>query len=85
MSASKHIDRICAVIIIAAVLVTVLFMNGSALGIVADDSVSFGYEDTLFDDSYVHTIDISVDDWEGFLENATPVRLFSPILPYTIC
>lgn len=71
MSTSKNIDRICIVIVILAVLVTTVFMNGSAIGIKADDSVSLDYTDTLFDDSYVHTIDISIDDWDGFLEKAT--------------
>ena len=71
MSASKNIDKICAVITLIAVLVTVIFMNGSAIGIKADDSVSLGYADTLFDDSYVHTIDITIDDWDAFLEKAT--------------
>lgn len=71
MSTSKYINRICAVIIVAAIVFTIVFMNGAALGITADDSLSMGYEDTLFDDSYVHTIDITVDDWDSFLENAT--------------
>lgn len=71
MSTSKNIDKICAVITLIAVLTTVIFMNGSAIGIKADDSVSLGYADTLFDDSYVHTIDITIDDWDAFLEKAT--------------
>ena len=33
MSTGKHIDRICAAIVILAVGVTILFMNGEALGI----------------------------------------------------
>ena len=35
MSASKHIDVICIVVTVFAVLLTVLFMNGTALGIEA--------------------------------------------------
>ena len=30
-----------------------------------------GYEDRLFDTSAVHTIDIQMDDWEGFLAGCT--------------
>lgn len=33
MSAHRYIDRICAVIVILAVLLTVVFMNGEAFGI----------------------------------------------------
>ena len=33
MSTHKHIDRICIAVMIIAVLITVLFMNGEALGI----------------------------------------------------
>ncbi len=71
MSTHKNIDRVCIFITILAIVVTVLFMNGTSLGVVADDSVSMGYENRLFDDSYVHTIDIEIDDWESFLETAT--------------
>ncbi|MCR4961543.1 MAG: CotH kinase family protein [Lachnospiraceae bacterium] len=71
MTYSKHIDKICAVVMVLAILLTVIFMNGEAFGMVADDSVSYDYEDTLFDDSYVHTINIEVEDWDSFLENAT--------------
>ena len=71
MSTHKLIDKVCIFVIIFAVLATVLFMNGSAIGITADDSVEMGYEELLFDDSYVHTIDIEIDDWDSFLETAT--------------
>ncbi len=71
MSTHKNIDRICIIITILAVIVTALFMNGTKLGITADDSVTMNYENTLFDDSYVHSIDIEIDDWDSFLETAT--------------
>ena len=70
MSTHTHIDRICCVAIVLAMLLTVAFMNGSALGIQAGDG-ALGYEDRLFDTSTVHTIDIVMDDWEGFLEGCT--------------
>lgn len=70
MSTHKYIDRICCVVIALALILTVAFMNGSALGIQAPDSV-IGYEDRLFDTSAVHTIEIVMDDWEGFLESCT--------------
>ena len=71
MIASKNIERICVIVVVIAVLVTVIFMNGKAFGMEANDSVSLEYVDTLFDDRYVHTIDISIDDWDAFLEQAT--------------
>ena len=71
MSTHKNIDRVCIIITILAVIVTALFMNGSKFGITADDSVTLNYENSLFDDSYVHSIDIEIDDWDSFLETAT--------------
>ena len=67
MSTHKHIDRICVVIIVAALILTLLFMNGQALGLEAADR-SMGYEETLFDTSRIHTIDIVIQDWDAFIE-----------------
>lgn len=53
-----------------ALLLTLVLMNGSALGIQTADTV-MGYEDRLFDTSAVHTIDIQMDDWEEFLAGCT--------------
>ena len=69
MSTHKHIDKICLVAAVLAVILCVFFMGGEAFGIQAADKV-MGYEDRLFDTSKVHTIDIIIDDWEGFLETA---------------
>ena len=66
MSTHKNIDRICVVIIVLCLLLTVLFMNGKALGLEAA-SRNMGYEDTLFDTSRVHTIEIVIDDWDAFI------------------
>ena len=33
MSTSKHIDKICIIVLIIAVIGTILFMNGRALGL----------------------------------------------------
>ena len=66
MSTHKNIDRVCIVIIVLCLIVTVLFMNGQALGLEAATR-SMGYEETLFDTSRVHTIDIVIDDWDAFI------------------
>lgn len=68
MSTHKHIDKICCVAMAVALALSLLFMNGSSLGIQAASTV-MGYEDKLFDTSKVHTLDILMEDWEGFLDN----------------
>ena len=70
MSTHKHIDRICCVAIVLALILTLVFLNAGQMGIQAA-STSLGYEERLFDTSRVHTIDIVMDDWEGFLEGCT--------------
>ena len=69
MSTSKNIDRICIIAVVVALLISILFMNGSAFGIQAQ-AKTMGYEDRLFDTSRVHTIDIIIDDWDAFLQTA---------------
>ena len=69
MSTHKHFDKICLVAAVLALILCVAFMGGEAFGIQAADKV-MGYEERLFDTSKVHTIDIIIDDWDGFLETA---------------
>ena len=67
MSTHKHIDKICCVAVAFALVITVLFINGKSLGIVSAGK-SMGYENRLFATDRVHTIDIVMNDWEGFIE-----------------
>ena len=67
MSTHKYVDKLCAAALILCLLLTFGFMNGEALGIRPAASV-MGYETRLFDTERVHTIDIVMDDWDGFLE-----------------
>ncbi|MFU0832205.1 MAG: Spore coat protein CotH [Oscillospiraceae bacterium] len=67
MSTHKNIDKICLVAVILSILISIVFINGEALGIQAASKV-MGYENRLFDTSKVHTIDIVMDDWDEFLE-----------------
>ena len=69
MVRSKHIDIICIAVAVLMVILTVLFMNGEALGLQKASSAP-GYETRLFDSTRVHTVDIVMDDWQGFLEKA---------------
>ena len=77
MSTHPNFDKICVAVLIVSLLITVLFMNASALGVENAERV-MGYEDTLFDTSKVHTINIVIDDWDEFLETATSEE-------YTVC
>lgn len=69
MKKSRNFDRLC---ILAAVVMLIV----AALVWVGKDSegrqqtIDIGYE-SLFDKSKVHTIDIQISDWEGFIATAT--------------
>ena len=67
MSTSKHIDVICLAGAFLSLLLAMAFAFGEALGIQAAGT-EMGYESRLFDTSRVHTIDIIMEDWDGFLE-----------------
>ncbi len=69
MLKSKGIDWTCIAVMVLAVVLTIAFMNGEALGITAASGVP-GYETRLFDKTRVHSIDILIDDWDAFLETA---------------
>ncbi|RHR29970.1 spore coat protein CotH [Clostridium sp. AF19-22AC] len=77
MSTHRHIDKICCAVLLAVFILTAVFCNAEALGVETVSS-AFGYEGKLFDTSSVHTIDIVMDDWDGFLETCTNEE-------YTIC
>ncbi len=79
MLKTKHIDVICIAIMVLAMLMTLLFMNGEALGLKAASRTP-GYETRLFDKSRVHTVDIVVENWEAFLETAAEEEYISATL-----
>lgn len=55
---------------------TILFMNGTALGIGATEH-TMGYEDRLFDNTKVHAVDIVMDDWEDFITDAASEEYYA--------
>ena len=67
MSAHKKIDRICIIITAITLVIAFIFCNSQTLGI-KTTAHAIGYENCLFDRSKVHTIDIVMNDWEGFIE-----------------
>ena len=76
MSGSKYFDKIAWTIIAIVLIVTVLFMNGGALGIEAMAHI-MGYENRLFDNTKVHTIDIVMNNWDEFIDNATSEEYYT--------
>ena len=66
----RHIDKICIAVILLACVLTAGFMNGEKLGI-RSSYEDPEYASRIFDDGRVHTVDIRIEDWEGFLENAS--------------
>ena len=74
MSTNKRIDLLC---ILAALLAFALTIGCLGLSTPAK-AVTMGYEARLFDTSTVHTIDIVIDDWQGFLDTCESEE-------YTIC
>ena len=67
MAAHRYIDRICALAAALSLAVALLFLNGEALGL-PSAAQALGYEARLFDTGRVHTLDIVMDDWEGFID-----------------
>lgn len=76
MSTHKNFDKICCVVLALTVIITVLFINGESLGIKKASSV-MGYEEKLFDASYVHTVNIIMDDWDDFISNCTSEEYYT--------
>ncbi len=69
MSGSRYFDRIAVSVTAFILALTVLIMNGPSLGIEATAHRP-GYENRLFDNTKVHTVDIVMDDWETFIASA---------------
>lgn len=67
MSTHRHIDRICCVVLAFTLLLSAAFIVTGAFGAEAKE-VTLGYETRLFDTAKVHSIDIVMNDWEGFIQ-----------------
>ena len=75
----RFINFICVVVIVLAMVFAALFSYTSFLGVEKAQS-KLSYADKLFDDSVVHSLDISVDEgeWASLIENASSKE-------YTLC
>ncbi|MBQ7897728.1 MAG: CotH kinase family protein [Clostridia bacterium] len=76
MSESKYFDKIAWSVTAIILIITILFMNGPALGIEVMAS-TMGYENRLFDNTRVHTIDIVMNNWEEFIDNASSEEYYT--------
>ena len=77
MARGKHIDVICIAAVILALALCALLYWGDRFGIRSLER-AMGYETRLFSTDTVHTIDIVMEDWEGFLATAQSET-------YTVC
>ena len=64
MASSKRMNLICVIAIVLSVLAAMFLPSGGA-----ENGMVMGYEDRLFDTARVHAIDISMDNWDEFIEN----------------
>lgn len=76
MSGSKYFDRIAAIVTAFTLMLTILFMNGAALGIEAV-AHTMEYENRLFDKTKVHTLDIVMNDWDDMIDNAASEEYYA--------
>ena len=66
MAAHRHFDKICAAVMALAVALTLWLMGAEGAG----RGGAPEYERKLFDDSRVHRVELAVEDWDAFLQNA---------------
>lgn len=76
MTGSKHFDKIAWTVTALMLVVTILFMNGASFGMEVLDR-AIGYENCLFDNTKVHSIDIVMNDWEDFIANAASEEYYA--------
>ena len=76
MLTKKRLPAICSVAGVLAFLIALLLISG--IGAVPDlQATPIGYEDRIFKTDRIHSIDIYMDDWEGFLETCVDEKYTS--------
>lgn len=70
MLKTKSLNRVTMSVTVL-MLVATLLLWGRVEAVQGDGSHTMGYEDLLFDQSYVHTIDITMDNWDELIDTAT--------------
>ena len=79
MLRSRHIDKIVLAVTVLFVISAILVMNGRDIGLALLET-RMGYEEKLFDNTKVHTIDIVIDDWEELIANAESEEYYDATL-----
>ena len=69
-------DQIAWAVTALLLAVTILFMNGASLGLEVM-AHTMGYENRLFDNTRVHTLDIVMNDWEEFIAHAASEEYYT--------
>ena len=76
MSTHKHFDAICCGVLAFVLILTLFFVNAERFDIKKAYSAP-EYESRLFDTSYVHTVDIVMDNWDEFTANCKNEEYYS--------
>ncbi len=72
MNIRRSYKKLYCSLLASMLSIAALFAGGGHDGAVETmSSVGSAYESLLFDTSLVHSIDIQMDDWQGFLDNCT--------------
>ena len=72
MLRAKNIERICCVVIVCTMLLAAGFTALAGAGVLESSrTTSLTYAKHLFDQSKVHKIEISMDNWDDFVANCT--------------
>ena len=68
----RLVDRICLAGLVVALMITAVLSVWASVQ--EENGVAMAYETRLFDDTRVHTIDITIDDWGALIEEAQEER-----------
>ena len=68
----RLVDQICLAGLVVALMITALLSVWASVQ--EENGVAMAYETRLFDDTRVHTIDITIDDWGALIEEAQKER-----------
>ena len=79
ISRSKHFETLAWSFTAIMLVITLVFMNGASFGITVS-AHTMGYENRLFDNTRVHTIDIVMNDWDTFIDQATNEEYYAASL-----
>jgi spore coat protein CotH len=72
----KKIDRLAVAAITISLVFALVLSTGYTFGIQASTKIG-KYAEKLFDNSEVHSINIIMDDWDEFIENATSEEYYT--------